>query len=72
MKGLMYVVGLAALTVLAPSGYAKGTSTEKIKQAIIQESIDNYPGNCPCPLIIVSKYSRIALPPIVLPSMALE
>lgn len=49
MKGLMYALGLTALTVWAPQGYAKGASTEKIKQAIIQESIESYSGNCPCP-----------------------
>ena len=37
MKGLMYAVGLITLTLWAPQGYAKGASTEKIKQAIIQE-----------------------------------
>ncbi len=49
MKGFMYALGLMALVVWAPQAYAKGVSTEKIKQAIIQESIDSYPGNCPCP-----------------------
>ncbi|HSC74770.1 MAG TPA: hypothetical protein VLB90_00870 [Pseudomonadales bacterium] len=28
---------------------AKGLTDDQIKQAIIQESIDEYSGNCPCP-----------------------
>ena len=40
MKGFMYALELMALTVWASQGYAKEVSTEKIKQAIIQESID--------------------------------
>jgi len=41
---------LAALivTVLAPPAFAAPRDAQ-IKQRIIQESIDSYPGNCPCP-----------------------
>lgn len=28
---------------------AKRLSDDQVKQQIIQESIDDYPGNCPCP-----------------------
>lgn len=34
------------------------TSTESIKQKIIQQSIENYPGNCPCPYNTARNGSR--------------
>ncbi|MCO8060778.1 hypothetical protein [Acinetobacter lwoffii] len=33
-------------------------SVEAIKQKIIQQSIENYPGNCPCPYNTASNGSR--------------
>src|SRR5690606_26064341 len=36
----------------------QATSTEAIKQKIIQQSIDRYPGNCPCPYNTASNGSR--------------
>ena len=33
-------------------------NTEAIKQKIIQQSIESYPGNCPCPYNAVSNGSR--------------
>ena len=40
--------------------YAKSNSpsTEKIKEKMIQESIANYSGNCPCPYNTASNGSR--------------
>ena len=56
MKKLLLILGLA-LTVQVE---AKNTSsnTETIKQRIIQESIESYPGNCPCPYNIARNGSR--------------
>jgi len=34
------------------------TSTESIKQKIIQQSIENYSGNCPCPYNTARNGSR--------------
>lgn len=53
----------AAAILLAVTGTAlalPGTrlSTEEVKQRIIQESIDSYPGNCPCPYNSASNGSR--------------
>ncbi|WP_159669625.1 hypothetical protein [Andreprevotia sp. IGB-42] len=43
------LIGIVSVCLTA-AGHAKGTLTdEQIKQAIIKESIDAYPGNCPCP-----------------------
>ena len=55
MKKLLFLTAL----VLSFSVEAKQTqSTEQIKQKIIQESIDEYPGNCPCPYNTASNGSR--------------
>ncbi|NHC04420.1 hypothetical protein G9F31_11700 [Acinetobacter sp. 187] len=56
MKKLLFILGLA-LTVQVE---AKNTSsnTETIKQRIIQESIESYPGNCPCPYNTARNGSR--------------
>lgn len=35
--------------VMTATAAIAGMSDADIKQAIIQESIANYPGNCPCP-----------------------
>ena len=41
---------LAALAVAASGQPALAAPSDaQIKQRIIQESIDSYPGNCPCP-----------------------
>ncbi len=34
------------------------TNDAQVKKAIIQESIDSYPGNCPCPYSTASNGSR--------------
>ncbi|WP_156120176.1 hypothetical protein [Aeromonas finlandensis] len=51
MKRLMMMVLLSVcFSASAKDGAAKATiSDEQVKQQIIQESIDSYPGNCPCP-----------------------
>lgn len=38
-----------ALIFAALSGPAFAATDSEIKQAIIQESLSSYPGNCPCP-----------------------
>ena len=55
MKKLLFLMGLA----LSFSVEAKQVqSTQQIKQKIIQESIEDYPGNCPCPYNTASNGSR--------------
>lgn len=58
MKGIMYTLGLVSLALFAQQVPAKGMSNEKIKEAIIQNSINAYPGNCPCPFSSASNGSR--------------
>lgn len=54
MKLLLPMMGLLAL---ASPGLAR-ESDAQIKQRIIQQSIDSYPGNCPCPYNSASNGSR--------------
>ncbi|MFZ0022715.1 hypothetical protein [Acinetobacter sp.] len=56
MKKILVLLGLC----LAFGIDAKPTtaSTESIKQKIIQQSIESYPGNCPCPYNTASNGSR--------------
>lgn len=55
MKKLLFLMGLAfSFTVEAK----QAQNTEQIKQKIIQESIEDYPGNCPCPYNTASNSSR--------------
>lgn len=55
MKKIFILIGLC----LAFGVDAKqATSTDAIKQKIIQQSIDRYPGNCPCPYNTASNGSR--------------
>lgn len=44
--GLIFVFCLA---LQAPDAVAKSLSDDEVKQAIIQLSLAEYPGNCPCP-----------------------
>lgn len=44
---LTAILGVAAMA-LAPPAPAKMTDSQ-VRQRIIQQSIDSYPGNCPCP-----------------------
>ncbi|KAB0626137.1 hypothetical protein F7P75_09475 [Acinetobacter gandensis] len=56
MKKFLFLMGLClAFTVEAKQN---GQSTEVIKQKIIQQSIDSYPGNCPCPYNTARNGSR--------------
>jgi uncharacterized membrane protein len=45
---LSFVV-VACLALAAPTASAKGLSDDAVKQAIIQQSLQAYPGHCPCP-----------------------
>lgn len=47
MKKLFILMGLCL--AFGVEAKQNSESTEAIKQKIIQQSIDNYPGNCPCP-----------------------
>ncbi|SCK26550.1 hypothetical protein PSELUDRAFT_3201 [Vogesella sp. LIG4] len=40
---------LLSLPIQAKTPPKQQASDEQIKQLLIQESIDDYPGNCPCP-----------------------
>jgi hypothetical protein len=58
----VYSAAVAAF-LFAVSGSAaakpgKQLSVAEVKQRIIQESIDNYPGNCPCPYNYASNGSH--------------
>ncbi|WP_180057355.1 MULTISPECIES: hypothetical protein [unclassified Acinetobacter] len=56
MKKFLFLMGLClSFTVEAKQN---GQSTEVIKQKIIQQSIDSYPGNCPCPYNTARNGSR--------------
>ncbi len=56
MKKILVLLGLC----LAFGAEAKqnGQSTEAIKQKMIQQSIESYPGNCPCPYNTAKNGSR--------------
>lgn len=56
MKKLLFILGLA-LTAQVEAKNAS-SNTETIKQRIIQESIESYPGNCPCPYNTARNGSR--------------
>ena len=57
MKKILFLMGLCVLT-FSVDAKQDSQSTEKIKQKIIQQSIENYPGNCPCPYNTASNGSR--------------
>jgi hypothetical protein len=45
-------LGLVVMACLALNGAAanaKGLSDDAVKKAIIQQSLQSYPGHCPCP-----------------------
>lgn len=48
MRGRRLIAGLLYLT-LSSSAAATELSDQQIRQALIQQSIAAYPGNCPCP-----------------------
>jgi hypothetical protein len=43
------LAGLSFVTVAYSPAGARSLSDAEIKQAIIQQSLASYPGNCPCP-----------------------
>lgn len=67
MRSRPAISGIVALFLFAAAiTYSDGAQKSKprtvtdaqIKKAIIQESIQNYPGNCPCPYNTASNGSR--------------
>jgi hypothetical protein len=60
MKQLLCTILLLVCLPLAaqnPSGRSQ-LSDEQVKQEVIRESIESYPGNCPCPENRASNGSR--------------
>ncbi len=54
-------LGAAAListVIFSPSVAQRSLTDAQIKQEIIRQSIENYPGNCPCPYNTASNGSR--------------
>lgn len=56
MKKLLLLAGLCV--AFGAEAKQSSQSVEAIKQKIIQQSIENYPGNCPCPYNTASNGSR--------------
>ncbi|WDE15280.1 hypothetical protein KMZ14_11105 [Acinetobacter schindleri] len=56
MKKLLLLVGLCM--TFGVEAKQSSQSVEAIKQKIIKESIESYPGNCPCPYNTASNGSR--------------
>lgn len=49
IRNIFLAFGLLCVTLPGIVEAKGASSTSKIKQAIIKESISGYPGNCPCP-----------------------
>ena len=56
MKKLLFLMGLCF--VCSVDAKQSSQSTEAIKQKIIQQSIESYLGNCPCPYNTARNGSR--------------
>jgi len=56
MKKLLLLVGLCV--AFGAEAKQSNQNVEVIKQKIIKESIESYPGNCPCPYNTASNGSR--------------
>ncbi|ANF81359.1 hypothetical protein A3K93_03560 [Acinetobacter sp. NCu2D-2] len=56
MKKLLLLVGLCV--AFGAEAKQSSQSVDAIKQKIIKESIESYPGNCPCPYNTVRNGSR--------------
>lgn len=56
MKKLILLAGLCV--AFGAEAKQRSQSVEAIKQKIIQQSIENYPGNCPCPYNTARNGSR--------------
>ena len=57
MKKLLFLMGLCVFS-FSVEVKQSSQSTESIKQKIIQNSIENYSGNCPCPYNTARNGSR--------------
>jgi hypothetical protein len=58
LKALTFMLWIAA-TVSFANAVEKNSATDtQIKKAIIKQSIEEYPGNCPCPYNTASNGSR--------------
>lgn len=57
MKNFLFLMGLCALAFNVDAKQSS-QSSELIKQKMIKESIDGYPGNCPCPYNTARNGSR--------------
>lgn len=55
---IISVLALALVLLTNGPAFAANSSDSQIKKAIIQESIANYSGNCPCPYNRASNGSR--------------
>lgn len=49
MKRLLLPILLVFSLIVCPSSDAKALTNAQIQKRLIQESIESYPGNCPCP-----------------------
>jgi hypothetical protein len=49
MNSLKVSLAFLALLLIGSAQARTASTDEKIKQQIIQQSIDSYPGSCPCP-----------------------
>ena len=57
MKKLLVVLGLSLFSYVVDAKQSN-ENIQSVKQKIIQQSIDSYPGNCPCPYNTASNGSR--------------
>jgi hypothetical protein len=55
----MFLIAVAAVSMaFVPQGASARDSDSAIKQRIIKQSIESYPGNCPCPYNSAANGSR--------------
>jgi hypothetical protein len=54
----LLLAGALVGLVSSPIAAQRPVSVDQIKQRIIQESINAYPGNCPCPYNVARNGSR--------------
>ncbi|MBI4817562.1 MAG: hypothetical protein HY791_14975 [Deltaproteobacteria bacterium] len=48
-RSLLVALGLALLPLSVAESKETKLSDDQVAKILIKESIDNYPGNCPCP-----------------------
>ncbi|MDD3012897.1 MAG: hypothetical protein PHC34_04270 [Candidatus Gastranaerophilales bacterium] len=58
MKELIKILSVIVLSLFVTNNFVFALTDNEIKERIIQESILNYPGNCPCPYNIARNGSR--------------